>query len=127
MNAFANPWVENIGTVLMIVIFSFFYVTVVFNTTELAENLQKQGAFIPGIRPGDATAKFLRKTSFRLTAVGSLFLAILSILPNLLIGAGIIQSSFVTGTGLLILVGVVLEIKRQVESMVVTRSYDKYI
>lgn len=127
MDALANPWVENIGTVVMIVLFSFFYVTVVFNTDELSENLQKQGAFIPGIRPGKATAKYLRKTSFRLTAVGATFLAILSILPNLLIYAGVIQSAFVTGTGLLILVGVVLEIKRQIESMVVTRSYDKYI
>lgn len=127
IDTLANSYVQNIATFVLIMLFSFFYVTVVFNTEEYAENLQKQGAFIPGIRPGDNTADHLKKISFRLTAIGALFLAFLSILPNLFLEAGIIQSTVVSGTGLLILVNVVLDIKRQLESMIVVRDYGKYI
>lgn len=123
----SNPYFENIGIFVMVVAFSFFYVTVVFNTDELSENLQKQGAFIPGIRPGKSTSKYLRMISFRLTAVGAIFLGFLAILPTLLVYAGIISTTLISGTGLLIVVGVVLEIKRKYESMMVVRSYDKYL
>jgi len=126
-NYLSDWYVQNIGTFVLIILFSFFYVTVVFNTDEISENLQKQGGFIPGIRPGKTTSKYLRGISFRLTAVGSAILAILSILPNILQSFGFIQTTFITGTGLLIVVGVVLDIKRQVESMVVARDYDRYI
>lgn len=127
VNALSNQYVQNIGTFLLIIAFSFFYVTVVFNTTEIAENLQKNGGFIPGIRPGKTTAKYLRAISFRLTAVGASILAILSIAPNVLQASGFLQSTLISGTGLLIVVGVALDIKRQVESMVVVRDYDRYI
>jgi len=126
VNILSNPYVYNIGTFLLIVAFSFFYVTIVFNTDELAENLQKQGAFIPGIRPGKPTSEYLRKASFKLTAVGAAFLGLLAILPGLLSLAGVIQTSLVSGTGFLIAVGTVLEIKRQIESMIVVRGYDQY-
>lgn len=123
----SNQYVQNIGTFVLIILFSFFYVTVVFNTDEVAENLQKSGGFIPGIRPGKATSKYLRHASFRLTAVGAVVLAILSILPNILLATGFLQTTLITGTGTLIAVGVVLDIRRQLQSMVVVRDYDRYI
>jgi len=122
-----NQYFYNISVFVLIVAFSFFYLTVVFNTDELAENLQKQGAFIQGIRPGNDTSKYLRKVSFRLATVGALFLALVSILPNLFINTGFITATIISGTGLLIVVGVVLDMKRQVESMMIVRSYDKYL
>jgi preprotein translocase subunit SecY len=123
----ANPYIENVGIFAFVIAFSFFYITVVFNTDDLAENLQKQGAFIPGIRPGKSTSKYLKKISFRLTAVGALFLGFLAVLPNLLVYSGIVQTALVSGTGLLIAVSVALEMKRKYESMMVVRSYDKYL
>jgi preprotein translocase subunit SecY len=123
----SNELYKNILTFVLIIAFSFFYLTVVFNTEELAENLQKQGAFIPGIRPGKNTAKYLRRVAFRLTAVGALFLAIIAVLPNILISTGVLTTTIVSGTGLLIVVNTVLQIKSEVESMSVVRSYDKYL
>lgn len=122
-----NQYLYNISVFVLIVAFSFFYLTVVFNTDELAENLQKQGAFIQGIRPGNETSEYLRKVSFRLAAVGALFLALVSILPNIFINTGFITATVISGTGLLIVVGVVLDMKRQIESMMIVRSYDKYL
>lgn len=127
MNLLENPYFFNGASFLLIIAFSFFYLTVVFKTDELAENLQKQGAFIQGIRPGESTSKYLRKISFRLTAVGSIFLALLSILPDIFVRTGLISAAVFSGTGLLIVVGVILDIKRQVESMITVRSYDKYL
>ena len=123
----ANPYIENVGIFLFVVGFSFFYITIVFNTDELAENLQKQGAFITGIRPGKSTAAYLKKVSFRLTTVGALFLGFIAILPNLLMYMGVIEAALISGTGLLIAVSVVLEMKRKYEALMVVRSYDKYL
>jgi preprotein translocase subunit SecY len=111
----------------LIIAFSFFYLTVVFKTDELAENLQKQGAFIQGIRPGEKTAQYLRRVSFRLTAVGAVFLATISILPDIFVRTGLISAAVFSGTGLLIVVGVILDMKREAESMLTVRSYDKYL
>lgn len=123
----ANPYVQNIGTFVLVIAFSLFYITIVFDTDEISEDLQKQGAFIAGIRPGKSTSKYLKAISFRLTAVGALILAILSILPNILLQIGFIQSAIITGTGFLILVGVVLDVRRQLRSMAVVRDYNKYL
>ncbi len=127
IDALSNPYVYNTITFVLVVLFSFVYLTVVFKTDELAENLQKQGAFIQGIRPGDHTSDYLRAVSFRLTAVGAIFLGLLSILPDIFVNTGIITAVVFSGTGLLIMIGVVLEIKRQVESMMTVRSYDRYL
>jgi len=123
----SNDIYKNLLTFVLIVAFSFFYLTVVFDTDDLAENLQKQGAFIPGIRPGKNTSEYLRKVAFRLTVVGALFLALIAVLPNILIATGVLTTTIVSGTGLLITVNTVLEIKREIESMSVVRSYDKYL
>ncbi len=122
-----NPYAKDILTFVLVIAFSFFYLSVVFKTDELAENLQKQGAFIQGIRPGEQTSRYLQKISFRLAAVGSIFLALLSILPDIFVRIGLVSGAVFSGTGLLIVIGVILEIKRQVESMITTRSYDKYL
>ncbi|KKR05659.1 MAG: Protein translocase subunit SecY [candidate division WS6 bacterium GW2011_GWF2_39_15] len=127
INFLSNPYVQNIGMFLLIISFSFFYVTVVFNTKEIAENLQKNGGFIQGIRPGSSTAKYLRSISFRLTAVGATILALLSVLPNVLLSFGLISQALITGTGLLIVIGVVLDMRRQVRSMAVVKDYGRYI
>ena len=127
MTLLENPYVFNGISFVLIIAFSFFYLTVVFKTDDIAENLQKQGAFIQGIRPGQNTSQYLRTVSFRLAAVGSVFLALISILPDVLVRVGLIQSVVFSGTGLLIVVGVVLDMKRQVESMLTIRSYDKYL
>lgn len=123
----SDPWVQNGGLFLLVLFFSFFYITVVFNPVEIAENLQKNGGFIPGIRPGKQTSDYLRTVSFRLTALGAIFLGILSILPTLLVALDILPAQIFSGTSLLIAVGVVLDMRRQIESMIVIRSYDKYI
>jgi len=122
-----NPYIRDGLTFVLVIAFSFFYLSVVFKTDELAENLQKQGAFIQGIRPGENTSEYLRKISLRLAAVGSIFLALLSILPDLFVRVGLVNGAVFSGTGLLIVIGVILEVKRQIESMITTRSYDKYL
>ncbi len=123
----SDPVKSNIFTVVAIIAFSFFYVTIVFNPKDVAENLQKQGGFIPGIRPGKQTEKYLRGISTRLTTVGALYLAVLAITPNILQQVGILSFTFISGTGLLILVGVLLDVRRQILSEVVTKSYDYYL
>jgi preprotein translocase subunit SecY len=127
MSWLENPYIFNSISFFLIIVFSFFYLSVVFKTEELAENLQKQGAFIQGIRPGENTAKYLRRVSLRLTSVGAIFLALLSVLPDIFVRIGIVPSAVFSGTGLLIVIGVVLDMKRQVESMMTVRSYDKYL
>jgi preprotein translocase subunit SecY len=127
MQLLDNPYIFNATSFILIVAFSFFYLTVVFKTEDLAENLQKQGAFIQGIRPGEKTAQYLRRVSFRLTAVGGVFLALISILPDIFVRTGLISGAVFSGTGLLIVVGVILDMKREAESMLTVRSYDKYL
>ncbi|MCA9374917.1 preprotein translocase subunit SecY [Candidatus Dojkabacteria bacterium] len=119
--------VHNIGTFLLVVAFSFFYITVVFKPDDVAENLGKRGAFIQGIRPGKQTAQYLKHVAFRLTAIGSVFLGVLAILPSVLVATNVLPAQILSGTGLLILVGVALDMKRQIDSMVVIRSYERYI
>lgn len=123
----ANPYIYDSLSFVLIIAFALFYLTVVFNTDELAENLQKQGAFIQGIRPGNNTSDYLRSVSLRLAIVGAIFLATISILPNIFINVGFITATVISGTGLLIVIGVVLDMKRQVESMMVVRNYDRYL
>lgn len=123
----SNTYIYESMVFIFIIAFALFYLTVVFNTDELAENLQKQGAFIQGVRPGNTTSDYLKSTALRLTVVGALFLAIVSVLPSFMIHFGLITASVITGTGLLIVIGVILDMKRQVESMMVVRRYDKYL
>jgi preprotein translocase subunit SecY len=122
-----NPVTYNALLFIFIVMFSLFYTFVVFNPGRVAENLQKQAAFIPGVRPGAQTVKYLTVTAGRLAILGSLFLAGIALVPNVAKELGILSQTVFSGTGLLIAVGVILDVRRQIESMIVTQSYESYL
>ena len=111
---------------LMVVIFTYFYTAVTVNPTMMAEDMKKNGGFIPGVKPGKATVNYLDEIMSRVTLPGSIFLAIIAILPAFARIAGVNDSfaSFYGGTSLLILVGVVLDTLQQVESYLLMRHYD---
>ena len=111
---------------LMVVIFTYFYTAVTVNPTMMAEDMKKNGGFIPGVKPGKATVNYLDDIMSKVTLPGSIFLAIIAILPAFARIAGINDSfaSFYGGTSLLILVGVVLDTLQQVESYLLMRHYD---
>ena len=112
---------------ILVVIFTFFYTTVAFNTKQISEMLMKQGGFIPGIRPGSATKKYLDYVSLRITLFGAMFLGLIAILPSIGQQLTGIQTLIIGGTGLLIIVSVVLETAKQIESQLVTRDYESFI
>uniref|UniRef100_A0A7C4M1D8 Protein translocase subunit SecY n=1 Tax=candidate division CPR3 bacterium TaxID=2268181 RepID=A0A7C4M1D8_UNCC3 len=111
---------------VLVVAFTFFYTSVVFNPKEISENIQKQGGFIPGIRPGNETAKHLGFIIIRITLFGALFLGIISVLPLIAQGAYSSFDSLIGGTGILIIVSVILETLRQLEAQMIMRSYEDY-
>ncbi|MBA2448560.1 MAG: preprotein translocase subunit SecY [Chloroflexi bacterium] len=111
----------------LVVAFTFFYTLVIFQQQNIAENLQKQGGFIPGIRPGRPTAEYLYKVLIRITLVGALFLGIIAILPFLVRSATGVQTLSLEATALLIVVGVGLDTMRQLESQLLMRHYRGFI
>lgn len=123
----SSPVTYNALLFIFIVAFSLFYTFVVFNPTRVSENLQKQAAFIPGVRPGAQTAKYLTSTAGKLAILGSLFLAGIALVPNVAKELGFLSQTVFSGTGLLIAVGVILDVRRQIESMIVTQSYESYL
>lgn len=112
---------------LMIVFFTYFYTAVTVNISDMAENLKKYGGFIPGIRPGKPTADYLDRVMTRITLAGSIFLAFIAILPNLVASLTNIQGVYFGGTALLIIVGVALDTMKQIEAMVVMRHYQGFM
>lgn len=115
---------------LMIFFFSYFWVSTFFNPTEISENLKKSGGYIPGVRAGEPTAKFLDFTMTRLTFAGSIFLTIIFVLPMVLgnwLQIPYMVTQFFGGTSLLILVGVVLDMMRQIETHLIQRNYDGFL
>lgn len=110
----------------LVVAFTFFYTTVVFHPDQIAENLQKQGGFIPGIRPGRNTAEFLSYVSNRIILAGALFLGVIAVLPTILQSATNISTLIIGGTSLLIVVSVVIETVKQIESQLVMRDYEGF-
>ena len=114
---------------LMIVFFTYFYTAIAFNPKDVAENMQKQGGFIPGIRPGKPTSEFIDNILTKITLPGSIFLAFVAILPAFMIRFGLTPSfaSFFGGTSLLIIVGVALDTLQQVESHLLMRHYDGFM
>ena len=114
----------------MILLFSFFWVANQFNPIQIADDLQKQGGYVPGIRPGHPTAEFLDNTMTRVTVAGALFLTLLAIIPMVLgrfFSIPMLVAQFFGGTSLLIMVGVMLDTMRQVESHLLSRHYDGFL
>lgn len=126
-NTFAvGSWPYNLVFVVMIVVFSYFYTSIIFNSVDLAENLKKQGGFIPGVKPGAATAEYIDQVLARVTLPGSLFLAVIALVPILVSRAVNVQSQF-GGTSILIVVGVLLDTLAQVEQHRTLRKYDSFM
>ena len=114
-------------TFLLVVAFTFFYTIVIFNQQNLPENLQKNGGFIPGIRPGRPTAAFLNRVLNRITLAGGIFLGLIAIVPFFVgLGTGVTAVAL-SSTGLLITVGVVLDTMRQLESQLMMREYEAFL
>lgn len=115
---------------LMILFFSYFWVSTQFNPIQIADNLKTQGGYVPGIRPGRPTAEFLDRTMTRLTLAGAVFLTAIAVMPNIMtaqLNVPWIVSSFFGGTSLLIIVGVMLDTMRQIESHLLMRQYDGFL
>ncbi|RFU68609.1 preprotein translocase subunit SecY [Peribacillus saganii] len=114
--------------VALIIAFSYFYAFIQVNPEQMADNLKKQGGYVPGIRPGQSTQDYLTRVLYRLTFVGSLFLAAISVLPVFFISfANLPQSAQIGGTSLLIVVGVALDTMKQLEAQLVKRHYKGFI
>lgn len=109
---------------VLVVLFTYFYTSITFNPDEISKNLQQSGGFIPGIRPGEPTAAFLRTTTSRITFFGAVFLGLVAVLPIFVQAVTNIQSLTIGGTALLIVVSVALEISRQINSQLVMREYE---
>jgi preprotein translocase subunit SecY len=110
---------------LMVFLFTYFYTEIVFDSTSVAENLQKHGGFIPGIRPGRNTSEYLEKVLNRITFVGALFLASIAVLPVVAQLVTNAQSFAIGGASVLIVVGVVLDTIRQIDSQLTMRDYEE--
>jgi preprotein translocase subunit SecY len=113
----------------LIVFFTYFYTAIAFNPKDVSDNMKKQGGFVPGVRPGKATSDFIDNILTKITLPGSIFLAIIAILPAFIAQAGVTQglAQFFGGTSLLIVVGVALDTLQQVESHLVMRHYDGFM
>ncbi|KQL34545.1 MULTISPECIES: preprotein translocase subunit SecY [Bacillaceae] len=127
----ALDYTQPVGMIIyiaLIIAFSYFYAFIQVNPENVADNLKKQGAYIPGIRPGINTQNYLTSVLYRLTFVGSIFLAVISVMPLLFVKfAGLPQSAQIGGTSLLIVVGVALETMKQLESQLVKRHYKGFM
>src|SRR4029078_5566953 len=117
--------IYNIIYASLIIFFCYFYNSVAFNPHELAENLRKWGGFIPGIRPGDATAQYIQRILERITLGGALFVAAIAVLPDYL-RQMMNAPFFFGGTALLIVVGVALDTIGQIQSHLIMRHYDGF-
>lgn len=125
---FSDPYSWQYSTLFasLILIFTFFYTAITINSNDIADNLKKNGGFVPGVKPGKQTAEFIDTILSRITLPGALFLAIIAILPAFAVkvGIGVNFAQFYGGTSLLILVGVVLDTLQQIESYLLMRHYE---
>src|SRR3990172_1741958 len=121
---FNNQWIYGIAYFVLVFVFTYFYTAVTFDPQAIADNIQKQGGFVLGIRPGRQTAEFLYRIINRVTLVGALFLGIIAVLPIIVSATFQIQAFTLGGTALLIVVSVVLETLKQIQSQIVTYEYE---
>ncbi len=126
LNTFANRggWVFNTGYTLLIIFFCYFYTNVTFQPVDVAENLKKQQANIPGIRPGKQTADYIYRVVQRITFGGAIYVAVVCVVPLIVADMMQVQSARFGGTSLMIVVGVALDTVNQIEAHLITRSYE---
>lgn len=123
---FQNQFFYGIMYFILVVVFTYFYTAVVFDPHQISENLQKQGGYVPGIRPGKNTADYLYKIMNRITLTGSLFLGLIAVLPLFIRAVSGISTIAIGGTSILIVVSVVIETIKQIESQLVMRDYEGF-
>lgn len=126
-NAISAGWVNWILTALLIVFFAYFYTSIVFNPEDTAENLQRQGGFIPGIRPGQNTVQYIKDVLHRVTLPGAIFIAAIAVIPSILFyftNNSLIQAF--GGTSILIMIGVALDTMNKIESQLKVYNYDRF-
>jgi len=123
LSILANTWFYTSAYFVLVVLFTYFYTAVTFDPDSIATNLQKSGAFIPGVRPGDATSEYISRVLTRLTLVGALFLGVIAILPLILRSLTGIQALAIGGTALLIVVSVVIDLMKKIDAQVSVREY----
>lgn len=129
-DALSHGWPHYVVLAMMIFFFSYFWVATQFQPSQIADDLKKYGGYIPGVRPGKPTSEFLDFTMTRLTFAGAIFLTLIAILPSLLsqgLHVPAITAQFFGGTSLLIIVGVMLDTMRQVETHLIQRHYDGFL
>lgn len=124
-----DSWFYSFIYALLIIFFTYFYTAIAFNPKDVADNMKKQGGFIPGVRPGKPTSDFIDNILTKITLPGSIFLAIIAIIPTFLMKLGISTglAQFFGGTSLLIVVGVALDTLQQIESHLLMRHYDGFM
>ncbi len=123
LNVLANQWFYGIAYFLLVFVFTYFYTAVTFDPDQISTNLQKNGAFIPGVRPGKSTSEHISRILTRLTLVGALFLGLIAILPLIMRGLTGITAVSVGGTALLIVVSVVIDLVKKIDAQVSIREY----
>ena len=123
LDLLANNWFYTSAYFVLVVLFTYFYTAVTFDPESISTNLQKSGAFIPGVRPGSATADYISRILVRLTLVGALFLGVIAVLPLILRSVTGIQSLAIGGTALLIVVSVVIDLVKKVDAQISVREY----
>ena len=125
---FDNPWIYGMLYFLLVILFTYFYTAVTFDPKAISTNLQKMGGFVPGIRPGESTAKFIRYILNRTLFIGALFLGTIAVMPSIVGGiTGVMVFSFlIGGTALLIVVSVVLETMKQINAQLQMREYETF-
>lgn len=116
----------NVFYAILIIFFTYFYTSVIFNPADFAENMKRNGGFVPGIRPGKPTAEYLQRVINRLTLSGAIFLSLIAVIPNVILAVGSMGFAF-GGTSLLIVVGVALETMKQIEAQMVMRHYQGFL
>ena len=124
MNNFvSNTWVYGVSYFLLVFLFTYFYTAVTFDPDAISKNLQQNGAFVPGVRPGQSTSEYLAKVLTRITLVGAIFLGIVAVLPLIVKSLTGIASVAVGGTALLIVVSVVIDLIKKIEAQITMREY----
>jgi len=123
---FQNQMFYGSAYFILVVAFTYFYTAVVFDPNKISESLQKQGGYIPGIRPGKTTTEYLYRIINRTTLSGAIFLGLIAVLPFIIQGFTSMKAISIGGTGLLIVVSVVIETVKQIEGQLVMRDYEGF-